>query len=260
MTSYVNRQEPSTSTDAVVAGLLEARATGRAPEAVATLNAPLEAALRLQLLVLERLQERGEEVSGWKLGLTAGPARQLMGGFRPFGYLLASRTFRSGAQIGLAQITRCLIEPELCLVLGSDLRGQVSAEQAFAAVRAVAPAFELNELRLPPGATHAALVADGVANWGLVVGPESPVTRELRQTRALLHADAEQVADSTPGDELDDPYETLARLAATLDRFGLGLAAGQFVLTGAFSVKPVESPSTWRAEFGGVGSVEVRFS
>ena len=97
--------------------------------------------------------------------MSSGAGRDMMGeGFRPFGYVLGSRVFGSGTR-SRSRALPALIEPELCLVLGEALAGvDVTPEQARAAVRGAAPAFEVIELRCPgvaaPPITRA--VADGV--------------------------------------------------------------------------------------------------
>lgn len=246
----------------LVEALLEARLEGIAdPEMSAAAYDPHEA-LSLQLAVLSRLVAAGERLAGWKVGLTSGPRRDVMGrNFRPFGYLLESRLLSSGDALGHDQITSCYLEPELCLVLGAPLRGDdVDPDAARAAVRAIAPAFELNERRLRSGADDATTIADGLGNWGIVVGPEASVRSGLTETTVDLWHDDVLVATMTPGESMDDPFLSLSRLCALLHRYGRGLDAGQRVITGSFCNQTVQGPGTWRALFLGIGEVTVRFT
>ncbi|PWU43661.1 hypothetical protein DLE60_24240 [Micromonospora globispora] len=218
-------------------------------------------ALGLQLAVLDRLVDGGERLAGWKVGLTSGARRDVMGkGFRPFGYLLESRTLASGDVLGHDRIRSCYLEPELCLVLGAPLRGDVDPATARSAVRGVAPAFELNEVRLSGGADDPTTIADGLGNWGIVVGPEAPVRAGLTDVTVDLWHDDTLVARRTPGAAMDDPYLSLSRLCALLHRYGRGLEAGQRVITGSFCNQSVSGPGTWRAAFSDVGEVTVRFA
>jgi 2-keto-4-pentenoate hydratase len=137
----------------------------------------LDEALEMQLRVLRRFEAEGERLGGWKVGLTTGKARDRMRkDFRPFGYVLQSRIFPSGATVPVAKIMHCHVEPELCLITGSPLRGAaVGVTEAKAAVRAIAAVFEINEMRMRTNTSQALLLADGLAQWGVVVGPEAPV-------------------------------------------------------------------------------------
>jgi 2-keto-4-pentenoate hydratase len=255
------------SDEALVEALFQARQKGLAgpeladPELI-TAEDDLRKALDLQLAVLERSLAAGERLGGWKVGHTSGSRRGVLGrDFRPFGYILDSRITQSGYALRHGRITSCFIEPELCLVLGAPLRGEdVDPVTARDAVRAVAPAFELNEARLPPGAGHPAILADGLSNWGIVVGAEVPVRPNLTGTTVELWRDGELVTTKTPGDSMDDPFLSLSRLCALLHQYGRGLEPGQRVITGSFCNETVEGPSSWRADFSGIGEVAVRFS
>jgi 2-keto-4-pentenoate hydratase len=255
------------SDDALVEALFQARRTGLVgPElsdpGLITADHDLRQALGLQLAVLQRLLAVGEQLGGWKVGNTSGRRRGVLGrDFRPFGYILDSRIMRSGDVLRHDRITSCFIEPELCLVLGAPLQGEdVDPAAARDAVRAVAPAFELNEVRLPPGAGHPASLADGLSNWGIVLGREVPVRPNLTDTTVELWHDGELVTTRTPGDSMDDPFLSLSRLCALLHQYGRGLEPGQRVITGSFCNETVIGPGSWRAAFGGVGEVAVRFS
>jgi 2-keto-4-pentenoate hydratase len=247
--------------DQLVNGLLAARLAGIAGPEVSAAGYDLDDALGLQLAVLDRLVAAGERLAGWKVGLTSGSRRDAMGRhFRPFGYLLESRLRHSGDALGHHQITSGYLEPELCLVLGAPLHGDnVDPDAAKAAVRAIAPAFELNERRLRLGIDDATTIADGLGNWGIVIGAEGPVLSGLINTSVDLWWDEVLVATATPGESMDDPFLSLSRLCALLHRHGRGLDVGQRVITGSFCSRAVDGPGTWRALFSGVGEVVVRF-
>lgn len=221
----------------------------------------IDTALAVQLAVLDRFVADGEALGGWKAALSTGTSRDMMGkDFRPFGYVLARRIFRSGARLSLAGIHRCKIEPELCVIMGSPLRGpDVDADDARRAARAIAPAFEVNELRVARGLSRPLLLADGLAQWGIVVGAEVPVRDGLVDTRVTLSRDGTVLADVTPGTTMDDPFLSLARMCRVLDRFGLGLLPGQPVITGSFCHQDIDRTGRYRADFAGVGPVEVSF-
>jgi 2-keto-4-pentenoate hydratase len=206
----------------------------------------------------------GEKLAGWKVGMTSGPARDAMGvGFRPFGYILKSRTFASGARIPYKKIAGCGIETELCFRIGRTLGSvDTTPEQAKAAVASVAPAFELNSRRIAGAADEGVRLADDLSQWGIVLGPEvAPVPEDFDfdELRVELWS-AERLAGGALGrDEIDPHYLSLARLAKLLARFGLALEAGQRVITGAYVRQPVRGPGRWRGAFGPLGSVEVEF-
>jgi len=247
---------------AVIDSLYRARRDGSSPSGLDQIQLGVEEALTVQLRVLGRFEAAGEKLGGWKVGLTSGAARDRMGkDFRPFGYLLQNRIFRSGATVPVTNIMNCSVEPELCLILGSPLRGAgVNAAQAKAAVRAVAPAFEINQRRTRPDQGHALLLADGLAQWGIVVGPETPVRDGLVGTTVEFYRDGQLVETKTPGATMDDPYLSLSRLCNLLYQYGFGLEPGQPVITGSFCHHTVSQPGTYRAAFSGIGEVSLHFT
>ncbi len=222
----------------------------------------LDQALALQLGVLERWREAGEERGGWKVGFTSGRARDLLGaGVRPFGYVLRSRIFASAARVRLARIARPSLEPELCLVARERLAGSdLTAAQARAAVACVAAGFEINEARLRGAMDPAALLADDLTQWGIVVGDRASPDALSPELRVRLSCDGVAKAEAGPDYEIDDPFLSLARLAATLHRFGLAIEPGDHVITGAWARCAIEAPGRWTAEFTGIGSVSVEFT
>jgi 2-keto-4-pentenoate hydratase len=122
----------------VVDGMYVARRDGSQPSGLGQVQFGLDEALDVQLAVLRRFQAEGDTLGGWKVGLTSGKARDLMGkDFRPFGYVLKHRILQSGAAVAVANIMDCQLEPEICLIVGSPLRGDdVDVARAKAAVRA----------------------------------------------------------------------------------------------------------------------------
>lgn len=240
--------------------LVGARLNGRRVD-LEEYSGPLDEAQTLQVAVLSALEAKGEAVSGWKVGLTSGHAHDLMGtGVRPFGYILANRTVRSGARLDRMTGAPMFIEPELCLELGAPLSGAgLTPDDCRSAVRRVLAAFEINQSRVRmPGRNHL-FVADGLANWGLALGSGVKVDEAPRLPMVELFRDGESIRSSEPGLRMDDPFASLATLCDRLSRYGRGIAAGQHVITGAFFRQPIDAPGEYRAVFSGLGEVSLTF-
>ena len=233
------------------------------PAAEWTERLSLEQGEAAQLEVLARWQARGEALGGWKVGLTSGRSRDAFGpGFRPFGYILASRIFTAGSRIERAPIRGCGVENEVCFLIGRELAGgNVGPGDARAAVHALAPAFEINETRLPAQADNGLRIADDLSQWGIVVGEMTRLSSSVdldRLTVELARDDAPLERVSAPG-HIDDHFASIAALARELAKFGRGLHAGDHVITGAFTRQPVAATGRFEGRFGGLGSVAVTF-
>lgn len=248
---------------ALVASLSETRMSGKPPRTDAAAPKDLDDALRLQLEVLEALLASGEELAGWKIGLTSERVRQRLGREeRPFGYLLASGVHESGERVELEAVSPAAgVEPELCFEMGTTLpAGDVTPEQARGAVARVNAGMEINAFR-SDGSSFESLVADDLAQWGIVVGSGGPITADFSSSAvdAVMTCDGREEATARGAEVIDDHFVSLAILANTLGRFGRRLEAGQRVITGSFSAHKVKQPGHWHARFSGVGEVEIHF-
>ena len=223
----------------------------------------LDDGLNRQLETLEGKLAAGEALGGWKVGLTSGQARDSMGsGFRPFGYILQSRVFASGARIGLNAFERVGVENECCFTIGRELAGNVSRDAVADAVQGVAPAFEINERRLPADALAADRLADDLSQWGIVAGESRGVAGvDFESLVVTLARDGEAVETVAARGHIEDHFDSIAALAAQLSRFGRTLQPGQRVITGSLGRCPVTEPSRWSGDFGSeLGVVEVVFA
>ena len=227
---------------------------------------PLREGLRRQLETLDARIARGEALAGWKVGLTSGQSRDAMGpGFRPFGYVLESRVFDSGAALPLAEFTAIGVENEVCFTVGESIRSggtDVDRHVVAGALAGVAPGFEINEPRLSRDASATDRLADNLSQWGIVAGALRPLADvDLETLEVTLSRDGEPVQTVVAAGHIDDHFASIAALAAQLGRFGLALEPGQRVITGAFGRSPVSAPSRWRGDFGAaLGTVEVAFT
>lgn len=225
---------------------------------------PRDEGLRRQLA---NLADR--PVAGWKIGLTSGVARDSMGaGFRPFGYILADRVFASGAVIPLAPFRvaediRVGVENELCFRMGAALSGDVSADEARAAVASVAPGFEINEQRLPRDASVVDRLGDDLNQWGIAAGEEVVLdfsAFDFTKLRVALALDDVVVETVAARGHIDDHFASIAALARQLGRFGRTLEAGSRVITGSYTRQRVADACRWQGDFGPeIGRVSVEF-
>jgi 2-keto-4-pentenoate hydratase len=225
------------------------------------MNEELSQAQKKQLQRLAALEADGETVGGWKLGQTSGESRDAFGpGVRPFGFILASRILEDGARLSWAQVENGGIENEVCFVIGTDISEAVDADSVRAHLAGVAPAFEINQRRIPKTSPDAERIADGLANWGIVVGPVRPIPDHWQpdaMTVTLCH-EGQPVDSVAAAGHIDDHFQTLARLANQLLEHGRCLKAGDRAITGAFGKQNQPGPGLWTGEFGSdLGSVSL---
>ena len=217
---------------------------------------------RLQLRTLDRVLAKGARQAGWKVGQTNRALREERGESMPApGFLLETDRHASGVQLELGDGDPWFLEPEMAVLLASDLAGPgVTQEQARSAVQAVAPAYEL--VRPPRAWPDRDLVrAVNGATHGFVLGDARPVSLDAAQLddmRVSLALDGVPFGEVRGGDVIDNPLDTLAWLANYLGSLGSGLLAGHVLLTGTYmGLVPMEAGQRWSASVGDFGTVEL---
>ncbi|MBK1661047.1 hypothetical protein CKO45_22790 [Paracraurococcus ruber] len=157
-------------------------------------------------------------------------------------------------------------EPEIALQVGRDLpaaEAPFDADAMAAATRAVLPAIEIIGTPLDPWsqAGVANLAADNAAFGHWIMG--APVTDwrglDLLDGAVTVWIDGQHAATGKGRNVDDGAFGAAAWLANALAGRGVSLKAGDYITTGSVTPPiPVQPGQHVRADFGGLGSVEVQ--
>jgi 2-keto-4-pentenoate hydratase len=219
--------------------------------------------------VQDRLREaligRGERVAGWKAGFTNKAGQEAYQVSEPVcAFLLASGVLSSGAEIAAARFVKPGVEAEIAFVMKEDLAGPgVTAARALLAVEGALPALELIDFRHGGKAVGTDVVADGVYAKAIVLGGVlTPVAGiDLALEGLVYEHSGTTVATATAAEVMGTPLNSLAWIANHLGGRGLGLRAGDVVMTGSVSkILQPKAGDTVRATYTRLGSVSVRFA
>ena len=222
-------------------------------------------AYAVQDRVREAFVSRGERVIGWKAGFTGKAAQEMFQCPEPVSaFLLASGVYPDRSEVPVQRFVEAVVEAEIALVLKRDLAGPgVTPPEALQAVEGATPALELVDFRYSGKPTGADLVADGVYANAVVLGAAlTQVTHlDLALEGLVYEHNGAVVATNTAAEVLGSPINALVWIANHLGARGLGLVAGQVVMTGSVSriVHP-KAGDTVRATYTRLGSVSARFA
>jgi 2-keto-4-pentenoate hydratase len=214
---------------------------------------------------VQMLLDDGDEIVGWKLGLTSKPMQDMLGISDPdYAPQFTSQVIDDGSTISVADFIQPKVEAEIALILGESLRGPgVSMLDAARAVEGAVAAIELVDSRIADWKIKLPdTIADLASAGATIMGSRIvPVDFDLRLTGMVMWRNGE-IADTGAGAAaLGNPLATISWLANTLAPFDVTLEAGTFVMTGslhaAFDVKPGD---VVRADFDRLGSVRARFA
>lgn len=219
--------------------------------------------------VQDRLREtligRGEQIAGWKAGFTTRALQETFEVSEPVcAFLLASGVLTSGAAIPAGRFVKPAVEAEVAFVMKRDLAGPgVTAPRALLAVEGALPALELIDFRHSGKAVGTDVIADGVYAKAIVLGGAlTPMTGiDLALEGLVYEQSGTVVGTATAAEVLGTPLNSLAWIANHLGARGLGLRAGDVVMTGSVSkVLQPRAGDIVRATFTRLGSVSVRFA
>ncbi len=263
-----------TSFEAACAALVDARRSARAVAAYpdAWQPADMAEAYRLQIAVAEALGP----IVGWKVSAVTPAQRDALGIDQPIAGALLGPWLRNAnggvASWRVAEFIVPKLECELAFELGSDLPARpgqpYTRDEVRSAVRCLRIGIEIVDSRLPPATGTLAELADAVNNGAYVAGPAFTDWASLDFARLGIvltrsHAGVStQIAAGSGAAILDgDPFGTVLMLANAPPGGRPGLRAGEIVTTGSCTGAPMlPGPGLYRAEFRGLGSLEVRFT
>ncbi|HEY1935305.1 MAG TPA: fumarylacetoacetate hydrolase family protein [Acetobacteraceae bacterium] len=215
----------------------------------------LDEVYRIQLGLIGRRTNAGEQQIGWKVGLTAKAIQEQFGFHEPvFGCVL--ETTPSGHIFAAGSLIQPGFECELCMRLAHDLPPGADLAAARAAVGEVYPALEIIETRGP--ATQIPLMlADNAQQKTCVLGAPVALPEVLEAILCTVRINGTTAATGTGDAVLGNPLNSLVWLAGKLPQYGRSLQAGDIVMTGSFTRQfPIASGDRIRVEFSGVGVVE----
>lgn len=249
------------SLERLIAARREARAI-EPPSAVRRLS--VAEAYAVQDRLREALLAQGERLVGWKVGLTTRAAQQQFEVEEPVsGFLLAGGVHPSGAALPSARFAGLGVEAEVAFVMERDLAGPgVTPLEALRAVAGALPALEVVDFRFGGRPVGTDMIADGVFAGAVVLGGVlTPVQGlELALEGLVYELNGAVAATATAAEVMGSPINSLAWLANHLGGRGLGLRAGDLVMSGSVSVLLRPKPGdVVRATFTRLGAVTVRF-
>jgi 2-keto-4-pentenoate hydratase len=211
-----------------------------------------------------RLLDDGDSVVGYKLGLTSAPMQQMFGVDSPdYGPVLRSFVVPDGGCVSLGDFIAPKVEAEIAVVLAEPLAGpRCTALDVARAVAGYVAAVEVVDSRIADWRiTLPDTVAD-LASMGAVVLSDrlvEPGDWDPRLLGMAFTRNGSLVATGAGAAALGGPLTAVAWLVETLHPLGVGLPAGQFVMTGSLhAAVPLAAGDVFRAEFDRLGPVTLR--
>ncbi len=218
----------------------------------------IEGTRRMLALRKERIGA-GDDPIGWKLGFGAPASLERFRLAAPLvGFLTSSSLHRPGDLISCAGWKGAVAEPEMAVLIGSDLGPGDDVARVIAGIR---PAIELADVD-PPPEQISEILAGNIFHRAVVLGDASMsrAGSDLGGLEARVSKNGTEVARTTDLTALTgDMLEVVRHTADFLTGFGESLRAGDLVITGSI-VPPlgIEPGDEVGFELAPVGTVTVR--
>jgi len=225
----------------------------------------LDDAYRIQLRMIQRRLDAGETIIGKKIGVTSKVVMDMLKVNQPdFGQMTSGMVFNEGEAIRVDSMIAPRAEAEVAFILKHDLEGPgVTAADVLRATECVLPCFEIVDSRIKDWKIKIQdTVADNASCGVLTLGGvrRSPRDLDLALAGMVLEKNGELISTSTGAAVQGSPVNAVAWLANTLGRLGIGLKAGEVILSGSQSpLVPVKAGDSLVCAVGGLGSTSVRF-
>ena len=225
----------------------------------------IEDAYQIQLRMIQRRLDAGETIVGKKIGVTSKVVMDMLKVNQPdFGQMTSGMVFNEGDAIRADSMIAPKAEAEVAFVLKSDLMGPgVTAADVLRATDFVVPCFEIVDSRIRDWKIKIQdTVADNASCGVLTLGGvrKSPRQLDLALAGMVLEKNGEIVSTSAGAAVQGSPVNAVAWLANTLGRLGIGLKAGEVILSGSQSpLVPVKAGDSLYCSVGGLGGTSVRF-
>ena len=252
-----------------LADMLLAAEQTRKPIAPLTETDPaitVDEAYRIQLRIMEMKKSSGQVVAGKKIGLTSLAMQTMLGVKEPdYGHILNGMVVMEGEKIPMAELIAPRIEGEIAFALKEDLRGPgVTLTEVIRCTEGVIPALEIIDSRVREWKIKLPdTVADNASSARIVLGGvlTSPASIDLRTVGMVMEKNGEVLGTAAGSAVLGHPANAVAWLANKLAAYGIPLRKGEVILSGALTAAaPVAAGDFFRADFGVLGDVKIKFS
>lgn len=195
-------------------------------------------AYRIQTQGIEERLREGEQIVGYKMGLTSEAKRKQMDLHSPlYGVLTDKMQVSSGGSYNVDPQIHPKIEPEIAFKLNRDIDRVLSKEEAWEAVGEVCSALEILDSRYQQFKYFSLedVISDNSSSSHFILGPW--INREELQTvnelKIEMSVDGTIMQTGTSDAISGDPIISLVQLTELFEKTGRTLKSGMVVLAGA---------------------------
>lgn len=226
----------------------------------------IEDAYKIQLNVVKHRLENGTKIVGKKIGLTSPAMQKMFNVNEPdYGHLFDDMNVFQGEAFPMSNLLQPRIEGEIAFVLEKDLMGPgLTTAEVSRAIAGAIPALEIIDSRIADWKIKIQdTIADNASGSHFVLGSSIvPLTGiDFRYVGYVLLKNGQLAGTGAGADVLGSPIQAVTWLVNKMGEFGIGLKAGEIILSGAASsAVTVEAGDSIQLNVDRVGQVGCYFT
>lgn len=226
----------------------------------------VEEAYQVQTINIENRLKTGGRIVGKKIGLTSPAMQEMLGVNEPdYGQLLEDMLIYQGVSFDASRLIKPRIEGEIAFVMEKDIAGPgITPTEVIRATAGVAPSLEIIDSRVKDWRIKIQdTVADNASAAAFVVGANlTPINGiDLRHVGFVLTKNGQLAGTGAGAAVLGNPVQAVAWLINKMGEMGVGVKAGEIILSGAASAAvPIASGDAIHLVVDRLGEVGCSFS
>lgn len=195
----------------------------------------LEDAYQIQRESIALRVQRGEVITGFKLGFTSKAKMEQMGVHDLiWGILTNEMELQQNETVNLNRWIHPRVEPEITFRVSNDIKRQLTLEELPYYIDAMAPALEVIDSRYENFKFSLEdVVADNCSSTGYVIGNWLPLSIDISDLKMDLVINDEIVDSASSAAILENPLQSVVELSRLASEAGLIIKKGQIILAGA---------------------------
>jgi|SRR5699024_1237791 len=196
----------------------------------------LEEAYQIQRLSIKKREERGEKITGYKLGFTSYAKMEQMGVHDLiWGILTDKMIINSAEKVNLDRWIHPRAEPEIAFQVKEDISKPIELSEISTYIDKMAVAIEVIDSRYKNFKFSLEdVVADNCSSTGYVIGKWQDLDiKNIADLEISLKINDKIVEKGNSAAILDNPLQSVVELSRLASEAGLTVKKGQVILAGA---------------------------
>ncbi len=195
----------------------------------------LKEAYEIQAESIARRQERGELLTGYKLGFTSKAKMEQMGVHEIiWGRLTDKMYIPQNGELNRAAFIHPRVEPEIAFLISKCIDRPIRLEEVSDYLGGVAGALEIIDSRYENFKFSLEdVIADNCSSSGYVIGEWKDPSTSVQDLAIALQINGEQVQSGNSNAILGNPIESLIEITRILSERGIQIEADMIILAGA---------------------------